>query len=75
MMNKQDYLSIAEAACALGVSRRHVYNLIRRGDLIAWRHPTYRKGGPVRIPRQQIETLLSHGGANIHGPTLPTPDV
>lgn len=62
-------MSIAEAAVALGCSRRHVFNLIQRGELIAWRNPAYRKGGPVRISRDQIDAIKRRG----ESADLPTP--
>ena len=54
----ETYFSVKEAAEELGVSRLHIYRLARRGLLdVQQANPTYRKGGPTRIPRGQVLAL------------------
>jgi excisionase family DNA binding protein len=59
---EDEYLSITQVAEALGVSRPHVYTLIERGLLAPERNPLYRKHGPVRIPKAQVDALKKSGG-------------
>jgi excisionase family DNA binding protein len=49
-------LTITEAARRLKVSRPHVYNLIRRGQLTAIKNPLYRKGTWVKA--DEVAALL-----------------
>jgi excisionase family DNA binding protein len=48
-----DFRTVAEAAILLAVSRQHIYDLIERGELVAYR---LGEGGVVRIP---IPALLA----------------
>jgi excisionase family DNA binding protein len=58
------FLSPAEAAATLGVSRYTVYRLIRNGVL-----PSVRVGGQLRIPRRVLAQRLAEtrGGWPIEG--------
>ncbi len=49
---------IDEAAAALGVSRRHVYDLIARGEL-----RSVKAGRRRLIPRTELERLLEDSAA------------
>ncbi len=47
-------LTVPEAAALLRISRRHVYELVRRGEL-----PAIRLGRVVRIPADAVTGLMS----------------
>lgn len=51
-------LSVAEAACQLGVSRAHLYELIRTGRVRA-----VRLGRRIVVPQRVIEALLREDDA------------
>jgi hypothetical protein len=52
-------MSMKEAMVALGdVSRTHIYNLAKRGELHLIRNPAYRHG-PVKIPVEDIARILA----------------
>ena len=51
-------VSIKDAAELLGVSRKHIYKLIERGQLHPVRRPVYREHGPVGIPLAEVEALI-----------------
>jgi excisionase family DNA binding protein len=54
----EEYVNISQTAKMLRVSRPLVYRLIEEGKLTPYRNPLYRgKGGPVLIPREQVEAL------------------
>jgi excisionase family DNA binding protein len=61
------FLSPAEAAATLGVSRYTVYRLIRSGQL-----PSVRVGGQLRIPKRVLAQRLAEtrGGWPIEGSHL-----
>lgn len=51
----KELLGIAEAAVALGVTRRTIHNLIARGEL-----PSVRYGQRRQVPRRAVEKMLGH---------------
>jgi excisionase family DNA binding protein len=51
-------LSYDELAEALGVTRRHIDNLVRRGEIKA-----IRLGGRRLVPMQEVERILELDGA------------
>lgn len=67
-MEEQQYVNISQAAKMLGVSRTLIYRLIERGELSTFHHPLYEgKGGPVRIPKQQVIALARAKGIPLAG--------
>jgi excisionase family DNA binding protein len=53
-INEAAFLSPAQAAVALGVSRETVYRLLRSGAL-----PSVRVGGQLRIPKRTLAQRLA----------------
>lgn len=51
--------TVGEAALALGVSRRHAYQLVARGAL-----PSLRLGRRLVVPIRAVEKLLDQTGGN-----------
>lgn len=57
-------LTIEQAATQLGVSRAHLYNLIRRGDF-----PVVRLGALTRVSAPAVQAFIAAGGT----PRRPAP--
>ncbi len=57
-MKEKETLTVTDVAKLLGVSRTTVYRLIEEGKLKPEPTPFYRRGGPQRIPRAQVDALL-----------------
>jgi excisionase family DNA binding protein len=53
-MDERKTLTVEEAAQLLGVSDRHLYELIRRGEF----SPALRLGRCIRISRERFDALL-----------------
>lgn len=54
-----EYMTITEAAAALGVSTKFVRTLAMRGELTIERNPLYAKGARVRIPKADVDRLMA----------------
>ncbi len=52
---KDQFTTVRHVAQTLGVSRNHIYDLIQRGDLTAYRFGSARA---IRVPRSEIDRLL-----------------
>lgn len=52
-LNRCNTMRVEDAALALGISRTHAYDSIRRGDL-----PAIKIGRAVRVTKAAVERLL-----------------
>lgn len=57
-MEEKEHVTITEAADILRVSRSTIYRLIAEKQLHPAPTPFYKRGGPQRIPRSEVEALL-----------------
>ena len=53
-------LKLTEAASAIGVSKRHIYRLISRGEI-----DTISIGGGQRIPVASLREFVERGGVSL----------
>jgi len=66
--------TVRVAARALGVTREHLYALIRQGDVRAIDGPGAKGQGTVRlVPVVELERLIAERGARAHGEVKPGP--
>ncbi|MFH0901315.1 MAG: helix-turn-helix domain-containing protein [Pseudomonadota bacterium] len=56
-METEGTVTVTEAAKILGVSRTLVYRALASGDLHREPMRGYKRGGPSRIPRKEVEEL------------------
>lgn len=57
-MSDNDWMSVEEAAAALGGSRRTAYNEIKRTGFLSGDIPAIRVGSRIRLPRRIVETIV-----------------
>ncbi len=66
--------TVRVAARAFGVTREHLYALIRKGDVRAIDGPGTKGQGTVRlVPVAEVERLIAERGARAHGEVQPAP--
>lgn len=59
MTDASPYMTITEAAKRLGVSRTLVYRALEEGELHREPTPMYKRGGPQRVLRADVEALYA----------------
>lgn len=58
MVDTSLWMTVRQAAEALGVTRKHVYVLAERGTLRHWQDPRYKRGG-FYVSRQDVDALAT----------------